>query len=79
MYTYSGDYGKLGKGTTTDYKQPPDDAISLNADFVPIQIVGGEDHTCSLSIDGRVACWGYVCSLYFVHNTFSHIFGVDQV
>ena len=46
-----------------DYDYPPSDPISLNADFIPIQIVMGAGYSCSLSVDGRVACWGYVVSV----------------
>ena len=30
---------------------------------MPIQIAMGFEHSCSLSVDGRVACWGYGWSL----------------
>ena len=57
---HKGGYGQLGQGNRGDYWSPSPDPIRLNSDFVPIQIVMGYWHSCSLSVDGRVACWGYV-------------------
>lgn len=63
IFIIKGANGELGQGSETDYRYPPD-PISLNADFVPIQIVAATSHTCSLSVDGRVACFGYVYIAY---------------
>ncbi len=32
--------------------------LDLGADFVPVTIVGGEEHFCALSAEGVVKCWG---------------------
>ena len=53
-----GDDGRLGLGSNTTYPLPPSHAVSLNADFIPIATIGGYKHSCALSDDGRVACWG---------------------
>ena len=55
------DEGQLGQGNTVDYYYPPDVAIKFNAHFVPTSTVSGYIHSCALSEDGRVACWGYIC------------------
>ena len=60
VFLCKGHNARLGQGSTTDYGSPPSDPISLNGDFVPVDIVMGSGHSCSLSVDGRVACWGYV-------------------
>ena len=65
-----GYYGQLGLGNTTDYLYPPSVAISLNADFVPIQTIGGYGHSCALSEDERVACWGYIMSVHAMEMIF---------
>ena len=59
----------MGQGSTAFYYAPPTDPVSLNADFVPIEIVMGLWHSCSVSVDGRVACWGYVGSLNVITTT----------
>ena len=66
-----GGAGKLGQESFMDYWYPPPEPIRLNADFEPIDIVTGFDHTCSLSVDGRVACWGYVrcVHIYYTMDT----------
>ena len=58
-----GDSGRLGQQSETDYYYPPSNPISLNSDFVPLKIAAGDAHSCTLSADGRVACWGYVWSI----------------
>ena len=63
---HKGADGKLGQESSASFSYPPPDPIRLNADFEPMGIVAGHSHSCSLSVGGRVACWGYVCSLYIV-------------
>ena len=53
-----GQHGQLGQGNTEYYAYLPD-PIRLNSDFVPKEIVTGYKHSCALSFDGRVVCWGY--------------------
>jgi cysteine-rich repeat protein len=48
--------GQLGDGTTTDASLP---AASVDLDdATAAQIVAGDDHTCALTSDGAVYCWG---------------------
>ena len=55
----TGTFGTLGQGDYWPYMYPIDDPISFNSDFQPIRIAMGYYHNCALSVDGRVACWGY--------------------
>jgi len=49
-------YGELGGATGAN---PLDSVPVLVANTVPfLQIAGGEDHTCALSLGGTVYCWG---------------------
>ena len=57
---FKGEKGQLGQGTTDNYTVPPSNPISLNSNFDLKELVTGYKHTCALSFDGRVACWGYV-------------------
>ena len=48
-------HGQLGNGTTDDSLVPTYVALS---DVSVIQVAMGDDHTCALTEDGRVLCWG---------------------
>jgi serine/threonine-protein kinase len=48
--------GQLGDGTTTDSVVPR--AVESNARFV--SGAAGESHTCAVTDDGRVFCWGAI-------------------
>ncbi|MFO8072784.1 MAG: hypothetical protein R6V85_13005 [Polyangia bacterium] len=51
------DNGQLGDGTTEDREEP---VSVLGLEGVEIvEVVLGSEHTCALSGDGRVFCWGY--------------------
>lgn len=62
-------YGRLGLGNTNDYDSPPEAAIELLIGFNPITITAGDGHSCALSGDGRVVCWGKSLCTYFNMNT----------
>ena len=51
-------YGQLGLESNTAHWDPPNEPVMLSVDFTPISIHGGSSFTCSLSDDGRVACFG---------------------
>ena len=63
MIRYNG-WGQLGQGhnySVGDSSNEMGDALQdtdLGANFVATQLVAGEDHTCALSNDSRVKCWG---------------------
>jgi alpha-tubulin suppressor-like RCC1 family protein len=50
------DLGQLGDGTKTDRPKPT--AVSGLTPGATIAVAAGLDHTCALSVDGTVACWG---------------------
>merc|ERR1719334_197832 len=54
----SGKQGQLGLGNDDNYFSP-EYWVTLPTGFDPIGVTAGEYHSCSLSDDGSVACWGY--------------------
>eukprot|EP01083_Nonionella_stella_P030096 82613_1 len=58
-------YGQLGYEDTNDRgdeaNQMGDNLleIDLGTNFIPMQIVTGDYHTCALSTANKVKCWGY--------------------
>jgi alpha-tubulin suppressor-like RCC1 family protein len=50
-------FGELGDGTTEDREQPTQ-VIGLDGVAI-VEVVLGNSHTCALSGDGRVLCWGF--------------------
>ncbi len=49
--------GQLGVGHTTELRVPSA-ALSLGSEFVPRAIALGGNHTCAVSNQNRVKCWG---------------------
>ena len=49
------DYGQLGDGTTTN-RSAPVDVVGFTNDAIKID--AGFGHTCALTTDGEVRCWG---------------------
>eukprot|EP01083_Nonionella_stella_P220074 787769_1 len=57
------DNAQLGLGDTTLRPNVTElSAIDLGTDFSTIQIAAGNVHTCALSTDNKVKCWGYNAS-----------------
>ncbi len=55
----SNDHGQLGNGSTSDLAVPIEvDTTGVLAGKTVTQISAGEIHTCALTSDGLVACWG---------------------
>lgn len=50
-------HGQLGDGTTESSLRPGR-PVEFADGFVPVSIAAGHSHTCALSGDGRVVCWG---------------------
>ena len=51
--------GELGDGTTTDRAAPVQVVGSGTAPLIFAAVAAGEGHTCGLTIDHTVYCWGY--------------------
>eukprot|EP01084_Bolivina_argentea_P255595 429969_1 len=57
-------FGQLGQGDNINRGDNPDEmgnylnVIDLGTNFIPIQIEAGSYHTCALSINDTVKCWG---------------------
>ncbi len=47
--------GQLGNGTINPSSTT---AILIVSEIVPVQVEAGEDHTCALTADNEVYCWG---------------------
>ena len=64
MIRQNGDYGKAGQGHTeyrVEYASEMGDNLQdtdLGASFIASRLVAGRDHTCALSTDFQVKCWG---------------------
>jgi alpha-tubulin suppressor-like RCC1 family protein len=56
-------HGQLGDGTTTD-RNGPVDVLGLSADV--IEIAAGGDHTCALTNQNDLFCWGHGRDGYLV-------------
>eukprot|EP01083_Nonionella_stella_P007556 21818_1 len=58
-------HGSLGYGDTNDRGHEPKQMgdilleIDLGTNFIPMQIMAGDYHTCALSTANKVKCWGY--------------------
>ena len=50
-------FGQLGTGDTTPLPRPSP-PLAFADGFVPQTLVLGNQHTCALSADGRIKCWG---------------------
>lgn len=65
-------HGQLGVGTTT--KLPvPSAALSLGSDFMPRALALGGYHTCAISDENRVKCWGEGGAGQLMNGTFSDL------
>lgn len=50
-------FGQLGTGDTTA-RVSPSEALVFPPGFTPERLVLGDDHSCAISADKRVECWG---------------------
>jgi alpha-tubulin suppressor-like RCC1 family protein len=51
-------YGQFGDGNTHTNSTTPIDVIELDSDVV-IDVAAGDSHTCALTNESKVKCWGY--------------------
>ena len=51
--------GELGDGTTTNRATPVQVAGSGTATLIFTAVTAGEGHSCGLTVDHAVYCWGY--------------------
>jgi alpha-tubulin suppressor-like RCC1 family protein len=52
------DFGQLGDGATTNQGAPVPVILSQSESVTATAIAAGESHTCALTSDGRIFCWG---------------------
>jgi alpha-tubulin suppressor-like RCC1 family protein len=50
-------FGQLGTGDTTPLSSPSPPLVFADG-FVPQKVVAGNQHTCAVSTDDRIKCWG---------------------
>ncbi|MCB9787114.1 MAG: lamin tail domain-containing protein [Deltaproteobacteria bacterium] len=53
-----GGSGRLGNGLSFDEKSPVEVAPGKAGLFHAVAVAAGDAHTCAISVDGTVACWG---------------------
>ncbi len=53
----SNQFGQIGNGSTGGNVSTPTAVVGLSADVTAI--AAGRNHTCALSVDGAVTCWGW--------------------
>ena len=51
-----GNHGRLGTGNTNDQNSPA--AINLGNGVEAREVAAGKEHTCAITVDGDVKCWG---------------------
>jgi alpha-tubulin suppressor-like RCC1 family protein len=66
-----GGAGRLGNGLTSDVPYPVEVAPGIAGLFHATFVEAGYDHTCAVSVDGTVACWGSNSSGALGDNTIS--------
>src|SRR5206468_3855923 len=52
------DFGQLGDGATANQGSPMPVILSQTESVRAAAIATGTSHTCALSADGRIFCWG---------------------
>ena len=52
------DFGQLGDGATANQGAPAPVTLSSNESVLATAIAAGASHTCALTSDGRIFCWG---------------------
>jgi alpha-tubulin suppressor-like RCC1 family protein len=66
------DSGQLGVGNTAELRVPSA-ALSLGSGFVPRAMALGGSHTCAISIQDRVKCWGEGGAGQLMNGSFSNV------
>jgi alpha-tubulin suppressor-like RCC1 family protein len=54
----SDDFGQLGDGDTTDQNTPMPVSLTSSESVTATAIAAGASHSCALTGDGRIFCWG---------------------